>query len=102
MVYNTKELHDRINHQAKTLLFVVNNLNYPLVLTKENIINEIQNLGENGAFTICDMYCNSGKRLYQMLIEYPDDDLPEDRKKIYNCICKTFDGCLEVNTGGFC
>ena len=100
--YNTKELHDRINHQAKALLFVVNNLNYPLVLTKENIINEIQNLGESGAYTICDVYCNSGKRLYQMLIEYPDDDLAEDRKKIYDYICKTFDGCLEVNTGGFC
>ena len=96
------ELHNRIDGLGKALLYVLNNLNYSLALTKENIINEIQNLGESGAFTICDMYCNSGKRLYQMLIEYPDDDLAEDRKKIYNYICKTFDGCLEVNTGGFC
>ena len=37
-----------------------------------------------------------------MIIEYPEDDLSENRKKIYDYIYKNLDGCLDIDTGGFC
>lgn len=77
-----------------------NNLDYSL-LSKEDIIKYLTDEGDSGEYTICDMYGNTGKRLYQMLIEYQKDGFYDTRKEIYDYIVKTFDGCLETNTGGY-
>ena len=77
------------------------NLNYNYT-DKKSIINEIKMQVEGIGYTLCDMYFNAGKRLYEMLIEYPEDDLSENRKKIYDYIYKNLDGCLDIDTGGFC
>ena len=77
-----------------------NILDYSL-LSKEDIIKYLVSEGDSGEYTICDKYGNTNKRLYQMLIEYPKDGFYDTRKEIYDYIVKTFDGCLETDTGGY-
>ena len=86
---------------SKSIVNTMYNLNYNYT-DKKSIINEIKMQVEGIGYTSCDIYFNTGKRLYEMLIEYPEDDLSENRKKIYDYIYKNLDGCLDIDTGGFC
>lgn len=67
----------------------------------------LKSIGNQGAYTFCDDYyvkVEAGKpikRLYQMLTEYPEDDLTEIRTTINKLIKDNFKYCLRVNTGGF-
>jgi len=97
-----KELYEDLDAWADTLLYVLPNLNYKLC-SKSKIVSEIEYAGQElCAYTLCDKYYDTGKRLYQMLLEYPADELTEKRNKIHNLIKMNLDGCLEVDTGGWC
>lgn len=71
------------------------------VLTKEEVRKELIDIGESGDYSFCDTYNNTDIRLYEQLLYYPEDELSEVRKKLYNFIKDTFEGCLDVNTGGW-
>lgn len=97
---NNSEIRQIINKRLDCTLNVLANLDYA-TLDTENIRNELKEMGKSGDYTFLDTYMNTDKKLYQMLIEYPEDDLTEKRQALYNYIIKTFDKCLDVYTGGF-
>ena len=98
--YGDKELYEDLVADVDTLLFVLPHLDFGS--NKKSVINAIKQAGENCMYTLCDWYYNEGKRLYQKLIEYSEDELTRKRNKLYRFIVKNLDGCLEVNTGGWC
>ena len=76
-------------------------------MPKEERKDILKMIGNQGAYTFCDYYyvkVEAGKpikQLYQMLTEYPEDDLTEIRTTINKLIKDNFKYCLSVNTGGF-
>lgn len=109
--YYTKQYHDGAHHtdekleclkQEGTLLTsVLERLDYHVV-SKDKIINELKHMGEDGEFTICDTYYDENKRLWEKLAEYGHDSLEKLRLEVKVLLEKNLDGCLYVNTGGFC
>ena len=100
------ELKEDIQVTGELLIPVIPRLCYPEMPKKER--KEIlKSIGNQGAYTFCDDYyvkVEAGKpikRLYQMLTEYPEDDLTEIRTTINKLIKDNFKYCLRVNTGGF-
>ena len=99
------EIEESIQITGEIILPVIPRLHY------ENMPHEekrkiLQEYGENGEYTFCDDYAadyikHPVKRLYQMLIAYPDDQFTNIRRKIYNCIKQNFKYCLRVDTGGW-
>ena len=96
-----KDLRDAITIDGTFLRNILPRLDYSM-LSKQEIIDYIKQMGEDCEYTICDKYCDEQKRLYQKLIEYETDETIDDRKFIYNYIKKYLKGCLSVDTGGWC
>lgn len=90
-----------LNHYLDVCLGLKDRLDYSVV-PKEDIKDELVYWGENGAFTFVDWYLNTDYRLYEQLVHYPTDNLIEKRKALHDYIKETFDGCLTVETGGWC
>lgn len=85
-------------HQS--LLIVLNRLDYSCV-SKEVIRKVLVELGDGGTTTFCDFYKNTGKKLYEVVSLYPEDEYLELRQQLYDLIVEKFDGCLDVDTGGY-
>jgi hypothetical protein len=99
--YRNKDLHDALILSADSLISVMYNLDYTSCDKKE-IMAELKEIGEIGDYSFLDMYYTTGRRLYQQLILYPQDDLTERRREIYRYLKKYLKGCISVNTGGYC
>lgn len=102
--YEKMDDNDMLNDlvmQSASLLKVLYNLDFNSlsVAEKKKILKD---MGKSGLYTICDQYYDTGKRLYQMLKDYPKDALTENRIKVYNYIKANFKYCLSINTGGWC
>lgn len=101
-----KELKEAIQITGELLLPVIPRLSYQ-DMSREERKAILKSIGNQGAYTFCDDYyvdIEEGKpikRLYQMLTEYPDDELTELRRTINKLIKENFKYCLRVNTGGF-
>lgn len=99
-------LKEAIQVTGELLIPVIPKLCYP-DMPKEERKEILKSIGNQGAYTFCDDYyvkVEEGKpikRLYQMLTEYPEDDLTEIRTMINRLIKDNFKYCLRVNTGGF-
>lgn len=61
----------------------------------------LKEFGESGEYTFCDRYLKTDKKLYQQLIEYPQDELTESRKQLYDYIIENLNVCLDMNTGSW-
>lgn len=96
-----KDWFDEIKLDSKLLTKLLPNLDYS-VISKTDIKSNLKEMGENGMYTLCDTFYNENKRLYQKLIEYPNDELTKYRQQIHNYITTNLKGCLNVNTGGWC
>lgn len=88
---------DFLMHTCKVLLVCLSRLNYKYLPTLDE---EIRKIGDSGEPTFLDMYINKGKRFYQMLLEYPDDEFTDYRKQLHAYIVQTFQNELHINTGG--
>lgn len=96
-----KEMYDDIAHYGHVLSVCLPKLDYSMV-DISSLREELTSSGEDGNYTICDTYYNTGKRLWEQLIEYGDDDLYSNRKFIHDYIKTHLQGCLDVDTGGWC
>ena len=99
------EIEETIKIIGEIILPVIPRLHYEN-MPREEKRKILQKYGENGEYTFCDDYApgytkHPTKRLYQMLIAYPDDQFTNIRRKIYNCIKQNFKYCLRVDTGGW-
>ena len=90
-----------LDHWLDACLGVKKRMDYS-VLSKDEIREELECMGERGAFTIVDWYLNTDYKLYEQLIHYPEDSLTKKRTMLYDYIATTFDGCLDISTGGWC
>ena len=91
---------DFIDKELNFLINILKRLDYTC-LPKNRIIRELQYMGNECMYTFVDFYCNTGNKLYQQLLLYPEDEFSDRRKWLYDYITKAFDGCLYVNTGGW-
>lgn len=100
------EIKEDIQILGEALIPVIPRLKYQESSRKDKRVM-LKQIGAAGGYSFCDDYCpgygNSKpiKRLYQKLIEYPNDEFTEIRKKIYNIIKSNFKYCLRTNTGGW-
>lgn len=83
-----------------SLLTVFKRLDYS-VCDMNDICSELVEAGESGEYTFADTYKNSDKRLWEMLDQYPCDEMEEDRKNLKNLISSSLSECLYVETGGW-
>ncbi len=95
------EWFEEIKFDSKLLTQVLPNLNYAAI-DKSEIRAQLKSMGENGMYTFCGKFYDENKRLYQKLIDYPNDEITDYRKQIYDYIRTNLKGCLSVNTGGWC
>ena len=66
------------------------------------ITNYLMEMGDDGYYTICDEYKNTGLQLYEQLIHYQDDELSEQRNLVYkNCKEKLYDYIHDLKTGAW-
>lgn len=105
--YGDKEIHDEIEHLSKYLKSVLPRLKYEDA-SQSAIRDFVYTDGDSGEFTLSDLYCPShateeqkSKRLWEMLSEYPDDDLSDSIRDVQSFIRNTFTECLHVNCGGW-
>lgn len=76
-------------------------------MTREEKCRILKSIGDSGDYSFCDDYMPDYKpqtpikRLYQMLIEYENDEFTTARRKIYNLIKQNFKYCLRTDTGGW-
>lgn len=97
----TEELYESIVAETNSLSFYLPHLDYSVVPQKR-LVSELKKMANNGAFTICDEYYNTGKRLYQLLLDYKDELLAKKFKRIHQCMVKSLKECLDTETGGYC
>ena len=100
-----QSIEEEIEAYGEAMIPVVPRLKYQEMDRKE-IRTFLKDCGENGMFTFCDEYAvgvskEPAKRLYQMLVEYPDDQFTMLRKAVNGLIRQNFKNCLRVNTGGW-
>lgn len=99
--YDICSPYDNLKIQMNAMLTVLKTINYQAVCS-EDIRNALQDFGESGEYTFCDTYNHTDKKLYQKLIEYPNDDLRPLRHELYDYIKNNLSCCLDMNTGGWC
>lgn len=100
-----EEIEEDIKIYGECLIPVIPRLRYT-EMDRQEIRNDLRRFGDSGAYTFCDDYAvdyskKPIKRLYQMLVEYPDDKFTELRKSVYKLIKTNFKYCLRINTGGW-
>lgn len=101
--YNTQHEADaeiELSAIYEATLLCLKHLDYS-VLTMTEIKKILKNAGESGEYTLCDMYLDTNNKLYQQLINYPNDKLTEVRTRLYNYIIKNFKKSLNIKTGGW-
>ena len=94
------ECYEEFDASLNCCLAVTERLDYSVLTTRE-IRKELREWGDYGAYTFVDRYLDTGKRLYQQLVLYPNDEFEKKRKALHHYIAKTFRGCLDVNIGGW-
>lgn len=85
---------------SKSTVAVLPHLDFSVIKT-DDLIAKLKNIGEDGEYTFCDTYMNTGRRLWKQLIYYPEDDLLIYRKKIFEFINMQLINCHDTNTGGW-
>ena len=81
-------------------LAVENKLDYSYLTTEEKK-KYLTDLGEEGDYTFLDAYKDTGRKLYEQLIHYPDDSTKDKRVRLYEYIKRVFSDCLDLDTGGW-
>lgn len=61
----------------------------------------LREYGADGEYTFCDFHDNTQTKLYQKLVEYPDDESSEYRSFVYEYVRKTFPWAETLDTGGW-
>lgn len=89
-----EEIEEDIEMFGKGLVPVIPKLRYK-EMDRQDIRDELRRFGDSGMYTFCDDYAidyskKLVKRLYQMLIEYPDDRFTDLRKSVYKLIKENF------------
>lgn len=85
---------------TKATLSVLSHMDYSKV--ELNLLKaEINKMREACAFAFTDIYCNTKKRLWEQLIEYPTDDSTQIRQALYEFIEKNLKAVGYENTGGY-
>lgn len=95
-----QQLYEKIRFEAVTSKATFRNIDSKRI-SKLAVRRHLKQMGNNGMFTLCDMYKMENKRLYEKLIEYKEDDLTKLRLDVYKLITTKLAGCLDVNTGGW-
>lgn len=85
-----------LEHMCKTLLTRLPRLNYKCLPTWDKLLDIMDICGHP---VFLDIYANTGCRLYEILLEYPDDKFTNYRKQLYDYIIQTFRNELHLNTG---
>lgn len=94
------EIEESIQIIGELIIPVIPRLHYENMSREEK--REILHMyGESGAYTFCDDYgidygVKPVRRLYQMLIQYPDDQFTELRRSIYKLV-----NCSHLKTRAF-
>lgn len=93
-----------IYYSGISICAIIKNLDYSS-LDMDEIKNILKSIGEEGEYTFCDCYdggndSNTDIKLWQKLIEYPDDSASEARRCIYDFIRNTFPFAETLCTGG--
>jgi hypothetical protein len=94
-------LYESIEQQTNFLNYLLPRLDYSTI-TKQEIKKIIKNQGDDGEYTLCDIYFDTDKTLLEMLSEYPKDELSDGLVKVQKIITEKLEDCLHINTGGFC
>lgn len=94
---------DEFVESYKSVLWLLQNRLDFSVVDKNNIRCELAGYADEGNYTFLDEYHYTGKKLYEQLICFPepDEDIANCHKQLYDFITKTFDYCLDMNTGGW-
>lgn len=100
--YHNKDLFssDDLAKLVDSILIVRNRLDYS-ICTEEELRGILVELGESGEYVFTDTYLDTERRLWEQLLFYPEDELTNRRRELYNYIKETFRGCLYTNTGGW-
>lgn len=80
---------------------IMSKLNYE-TLDRELIKGWLSDEGNDGEYTLLDTFMNTPKRLYEVLAEIDNPIGIEQRVAVYNFLKEKLDGCLDINTGGYC
>lgn len=99
-ICHTEPCPDYIVHDGLSLKIVLPRLNYG-IRTQEYWKDYLREYGEDGEYTFCDFHNNTQTKLWQKLIEYPDDKSAEYRRFAYEYINNTFPWAKTLNTGGW-
>lgn len=100
------EIEEAIKVYGECIIPVISRLNYQ-DMPREEKRRILRLIGDSGDYSFCDEYAvnydpsKPVKRLYQMLIEYEQDEFANLRRQIYKLITINFKYCLRVNTGGW-
>ena len=94
---------DYINKTIDILLTYMSHLDYKSLTNddKKEIRRWLVNEGKSGEYTLCDEYFDTGKRLWQQIVEFEKDETYDNRVRLYKFIKKNFTFCHKTNTGGF-
>ena len=90
----------RPNGVLRGLLACLNRIDYG-VLSEDEIVNYLKDYGGQGEYTFCDEYINTGRKLYEQLIYYPEDEYTKQRKQLNEFITNHFAYCKNLYTGGW-
>lgn len=100
-------LHDNIEALINTICVMLPRLHYQEA-SQHDIKNIVMQAADDGHFTLSDRYMPScaseeqkTKHLWEMLSEYPDDDLSKGIRNVQELIKNTFTECLFIDCGGW-
>lgn len=89
-----------LGNSISATLTVMKRLNWSVV-TPSDLAKYLEEEGDDGEFTICDYYLNTGRKLYEQLVFYPVDALTPIRKRLHDFIVDKYNVALYVQTGGY-
>jgi len=95
-----KEMKECLSQLLDAFFAVSRRLDYASV-GKAAVRAELKEAGEECAYTFCDTYLDTGRRLWEQLIHYPENEFTPRFKQLHAYIAKTLKGCGKVNTGGW-
>ncbi|MBO5435906.1 hypothetical protein J6A31_08940 [bacterium] len=83
---------------GQTVLTILKRLNYNYLKANE-LKKELEDITDDGEYTIYDKYLNTDLTLHQQLIYYPTDQMSTLREKLYEEINRKFRHFPKINTG---